>query len=292
MPPEPSSRPIRDLVQFSQASLQDYLDCRRRFYLRYRLSLAWPALEAEPVEAFERETALGAAFHRLVQQHLVGVPAGLLTARAVDEDLAAWWQAYLDFARPDLSGIRPGPGARLYPEFSLSTPLAGMRLVAKYDLVVVAPGGQATIYDWKTGHRPPQRQRLAARMQTRVYRYVLARAGAAMNGGIPIRPEAITMRYWFPGFPDVEARFGYDAAQADRDGQALESLMREAQALEEKEAYLTDDARRCRFCTYRSLCDRGVQAGALDEEEEPTEAGESQADDFDLDFDQIAEIEL
>ena len=282
------------ITRFSQASLQDYLDCRRRFYLRYRLRLVWPALEAEPVEAFERETALGAAFHRLVQQHLVGVPAELLTARIADADLAAWWQAYLDFVRPDLSGIRPGADARLYPEFGLSAPLAGVRLVAQYDLVVVAPTGQATIYDWKTSRRLPQRQRLAARMQTRVYRSLLAMAGGSLNGGAPFPPEAITMIYWFPGFPAAEARFAYDSAQASRDRQALESLMAEAQALEEKEAFLTDDERRCRFCTYRSLCNRGVQAGTMDDEDESLETEDSSTDEdeVDLDFDQITEISL
>ena len=34
--------------QFSQRSLQDYVDCRRRFELRYLQNLAWPAVEAEP----------------------------------------------------------------------------------------------------------------------------------------------------------------------------------------------------------------------------------------------------
>ena len=32
---------------FSQRSLQDYVDCRRRFQLRYLQHLAWPAVEAK-----------------------------------------------------------------------------------------------------------------------------------------------------------------------------------------------------------------------------------------------------
>ncbi len=287
---KPSDQP-RPLAVFSQASLQDYLDCRRRFYLRYRLRLAWPAVEAEPVEEHERETELGAAFHRLIQQHVAGVPAGQLTAMVKEGDLAGWWQAYLDFAGPDLSGIRPADGARFFPELSLSTPLAGGRLLAKYDLLVVQPDGQVTIYDWKTSRRMPDRSRLAARMQTRVYRYVLAQAGASLNQGQAVPPERIRMIYWFATFPTQAELFPYDQQQLAQDGQALEGLISEVQKLREEEFYLTSDERRCRFCTYRSLCERGIKAGDLDDDLE-LDAGEEKAvgEDTDLDFDQVAEI--
>ncbi|MCP4541151.1 MAG: PD-(D/E)XK nuclease family protein, partial [Chloroflexi bacterium] len=59
--------------QFSQASLQDYVDCPRRFQLRYVLRVAWPAPEAEPVLENERYLQQGAAFHRLVHQHALGL---------------------------------------------------------------------------------------------------------------------------------------------------------------------------------------------------------------------------
>ena len=60
--------------QFSQRSLQDYTDCQRRFQLRYLEQLAWPAVESEPLSDHERQMQAGAAFHRLVQRFLVGIP--------------------------------------------------------------------------------------------------------------------------------------------------------------------------------------------------------------------------
>ena len=38
---------------FSQSSLQDYVDCARRFELRYIDELRWPAVVAEPSETHE-----------------------------------------------------------------------------------------------------------------------------------------------------------------------------------------------------------------------------------------------
>ena len=57
--------------QFSQANLQDFVDCRRRFQLRYLQHIAWPAIESEPVLENERFLQQGARFHRMIQQHLL-----------------------------------------------------------------------------------------------------------------------------------------------------------------------------------------------------------------------------
>ena len=54
---------------FNQSSLQDYLDCQRRFELRYLLRLSWPAVEIEPALENERFLRRGSIFHRLVHQH-------------------------------------------------------------------------------------------------------------------------------------------------------------------------------------------------------------------------------
>ena len=53
---------------------------------------------------------------------------------------------------------------------------------------------------------------------------------------------------------------------------------------------MTDDGRRCSFCVYRSLCDRGVEAGEMGASEDDLD--EEKALEIDLDFEQIAEIEF
>ncbi len=285
--------------QFSQASLQDYVDCPRRFQLRYFLRLAWPALEAEPALENERYLQQGAAFHRLVHQHLLGIPPERLSSTVTGKDLSRWWHNYLESGPADLPPSR-------YPEILLSAPagharetgLSIGRLVAKYDLVAVDPsavlragaGRRAVIVDWKTSRkRRPQRKWLAGRLQTRVYPYLLVRAGAHLNAGQSFEPEQVEMVYWFANFPADPERFSYDAAQFRADEVYLSSLIKEINSLGDDDFPLTPQERRCCYCPYRSLCRRGVRAGALDEAEDEPELG----DDFDisLDFEQIAEIE-
>jgi hypothetical protein len=268
--------------QFSQGSLQDYADCPRRFQLRYLLRLAWPAAEAEPAIENERYLQQGAAFHRLVHQHTLGIPLERLSGMVADEDLCRWWHNYL--ARP-LDNL---PSSR-YPEIVLSAPVSGHRLVAKYDLVSVEVGRRAVIVDWKTYRKRPRRGWLAARLQTRVYPFLLVRAGSHLNAGQPIQPEQVEMIYWFSNFPADPERFAYDAAQYRADEVVLSSLIEEIQGLGDGDFPLTAQERRCHYCPYRSLCQRGIRAGAFDQAEEESEV----RDDFDvsLDFEQIAEVE-
>lgn len=276
--------------QFSQASLQDYVDCPRRFQLRYVLQLKWPAIEVQPALENERHMQQGAAFHQLVQRHVLGLQAEVLTRTTHETDLRRWWHNYLEHGLDDL------PDAR-YPEVVLSAPLASYRLIARYDLVAVGPE-RGVIVDWKTNRKRPRRQALARRLQTRVYPFLLIEAGAHLNDGRPFAPEQVEMIYWFADHPHQPARFPYDAAQCQADRDDLTALIEDIAARGEEDYPLTDDARRCKFCPYRSLCQRGVEPGSLDEAQDEAAdlvEGDRQTEigiDFDLDFDQIAEIEF
>jgi CRISPR/Cas system-associated exonuclease Cas4 (RecB family) len=267
--------------QFSQGSLQDYVDCPRRFQLRYVLQLAWPALEAEPALENEQHMQQGAAFHRLIHRHVLGIPAEDLSRSVQEADLRRWWHNYLERGPEGLPDTR-------YPEIVLSAPADGHRLLAKYDLVAVDAGRRAVIVDWKTSRQRPKNKHLAERLQTKVYPYLLARAGAHLNDSQPFAPEQIEMVYWFADYPDDPTRFAYGAAQYEADEAYLTSLVEEIAGLGDENLPLTAKAQHCKFCPYRSLCQRGVKAGALDEIEDEADAGG--ALDVALDFEQIAEI--
>lgn len=286
-------------IHFSQGSLQDYVDCRRRFQLRYLQRLAWPAVETEPVLESEQRMLSGQAFHRLVQQHLLGVPGERLSQMAANitstgEELSRWWANYLTGAARSL-GLEqlPDPAVQMEVETSLSASLAGYRLLAKYDAILRLAGesGQKfLIVDWKTSRTRPRRAWLAERLQTRLYPWLLVEAGGFLNDGNPIDPAQVEMFYWFASSPDAPERFVYSEEKRSTDRDYLTGLLAEIESRSEGEFYLTDQLERCEFCTYRSLCERGIRAGRFDQlTDEPAEAG---AAGFTLDFDQIAEVEF
>ncbi len=267
-------------LAFTQGSLQDYLDCARRFELRYIKRLRYPALEVNQWLEFENKIRRGQRFHKLAQQHLHGVPAELLTRSLADDaQLAGWWASYLQ------NGLAGLPGER-HAEITLLATLGGRRLIAKYDLLALEPGGAAVIVDWKTGDWLPSAELLRGRMQTVVYRYVLARAGGHLYGG-EIPPERIRMEYVYVAQGGRRVSFAYSAEEMAADEARLLAMMDEIGAA--KEFPLTEDERRCKFCAYRAFCERG-EAGDLREYVEDDEAeGEER---IELDFEQIAEIEF
>ena len=230
------------------------MDCAQRFKLRYLDRLSYPAVETEPTLENEKHQKEGEYFHRLVQQHLIGIPAEQIAKFANTPNLQRWWENFI--AAPDLRGLQDL--GSLYPEATLSAPLGKYRLLAKYDLIALQDG-KATIYDWKTYRKRPRNEWLAVRMQTRVYQALLVKAGAHLNNGKPFESEQIEMIYWFADFPTEPARFAYTSAQFKRDWDLLIKLSDE---ITTTPSYpLTEDRQKCLYCTYRSYCERGVQPG-------------------------------
>jgi hypothetical protein len=273
--------PLPETFQFSQSSLQDYVDCPRRFQLHHVLMQPWPALITESPAGFELHVQRGADLHRLAHQHALGIDPERLAAAIHDATLARWWQTFLAHPPADL------PRAVRRPEVVLAAPLAGHRLVAKFDLLAAEPGQRLVVVDWKTVQKRPPRVRLARRLQTHVYRYLAVEAGAAFYGGLRPQPEQVEMIYWFAEQGGAAERFTYDAQQHGTAGDYLAGLIAEIAARQESIWPLTPDQRQCRGCTYRSLCERGVKAAFLEELDDDVEPSEPA-----IDLEQIAEVEF
>jgi len=254
----------------------------------------------------ERHTYLGALFHRLIQQHLLGLPPDSLSRMVHQPELSRWWSNYIaQFASPAgflaLLGAEHTSSISIHrqAEATLLAPLEQHHLIAQYDVILSVASETSTrllILEWKTSIRRPKRQWLAQRVQTRLYPYVLVRAGSHLCNGRPINPEQVEMVYWFAEFPDQPERFTYyNQTQFEQDERFLTSLIEEIESLEEQDFYLTEHEERCRFCVYRSLCERGISAAdisqAQDSEAQTATSGETELG-FEFDFEQIAELEF
>jgi hypothetical protein len=297
---------------FSQSNLQDFSDCRRRFQLRHLQQVAWPAVLSEPVLAIEHRMQQGANFHKLVQMHHLGIPLPQIEALLLDPLLRQWWQAYLESA-PDLrrqAGFPPDltPHAasvetctgQVSVEAVLVAGISGFRLAARYDRLEIV-GSRALIIDWKTSQHRPRRDSLARRLQTRIYPYLLCHPACRLNAGQPFHPQQVVMLYWFAEFPHQPEVFAYSLEQFQADGEFLARLVGLIVELDEQGFFQTDVLSRCEVCVYRSLCGRGVAAGAWSTLQVST-AGEAsfldeEAADLDLDrlqlsLEQVGEIEF
>ena len=258
---------------FSQSSLQSYVNCPRRFWLAYVEQLSWPALEAQPYDELEQQLRLGGQFHQLVERAEAGLAVDLLTD-GLEYPLDEWFESYLRHRPADL------PTEVVEVERVLSVPLAveggQYRLAARYDLIAVGGEGadrRAVILDWKTNKRVTRCSTLQQRMQTLVYPFVLVEASAGLPWG-PLLPEQVEMRYWFTAAPAEAVAFRYSNDLHEANRERFEHLLNEILRGEGERDFCkvpdTDENRKrfCSYCIYRSRCDRGTEAGNLEEYDE------------------------
>jgi hypothetical protein len=273
---------------FSQSNLQDFSDCRRRFYLKYIQQIAWPAAEAEPQIDHEIWMRQGADFHQMVHQYLLGVPVELLSKQANREPLQNWWANFLA-EKSNLPGIDDLTARRL-PEYTLSAHLGIHSIIAKFDLLIIFPDSTILIYDWKTSRLRPKRTSLEKRLQTLVYPVVASQCISSLVNSSAGEHQNIQMNYWFSGFPDKIEAFSFDKLSLGNARRKIESLVTTISRLMAKgeDAFpLTDDHKKCTFCTYRSLCNRGTRAGLISDVDQVDDLPEAA-----FDFEQIGEIEF
>lgn len=273
--------PLPTDFQFSQSSLQDFVDCPRRFELRYILKQKWPAVQTEPVLEHEHHIEMGTRFHRLVHQHVLGIPNEVLEAGIEDPVLMHWWQVFNTFAP-----LTPLPHPH-NPEYRLAAVFANHRLIAQYDLLSVDVGHAAFIIDWKTSARRPSSTFLKDRLQTLLYPFLLVLAGERLNNGVPFEPEQIEMRYWFPCAPDKPEIIGYTKDKYREGQEFMAALINQINATPDANFMLTTDEQKCKYCEYRSLCNRGIAAGDWQDIEDVDVIPQT---DVSLDIEQIGDI--
>jgi hypothetical protein len=265
---------------FTQNNLQDYVDCPRRFQLKYIDIAAWPALESEPVLEVEKQLEMGSRFHKLIHQYLSGVDPSILIEHSSDVELRIWFNNFLSQKSISIPTIR-------FPEYTLAAPFNGYRLLAKYDLIAFDADLGAMILDWKTSRKIPRWSWLQQRVQTRLYPFLLAFSGSSIIHDFKVSPEHLSMSYWFTDFPDQPFTFKYDEMTFQKDRSFLESLTSEIISIDSREFRKTDDTLICRYCIYRSLCERGERAGYLDELEDFLDGSDALSD---FSFSDIEEI--
>lgn len=253
-------------LTLSRYKLQTFLTCRRRFELRYRRRLPWPALP--PAAEAAATMAYGAQFHRALERHFLGLPVDPALA---DERLRRWWALFRRY-QPAV------PNGRVLPEHTLTIPIGNHLLTGRFDLLVVGdkhvigddqgvgdervvgengPAPFAHIFDWKTGH-PPGLDVLRDDWQTRLYLGMVAAGSAALLGrDQAIAPERITLTYWYTAVPEAPLVIRYDAAWHAQNWDDLQTILSELDAALAADVWpLTDNWDHCRHCVYQIYCGR------------------------------------
>jgi len=270
--------PTTDLT-YSAHSIQDFVDCPRRFELKYLLRQPWPAVLSEPVLEIERKSQMGIRFHQIVQQIVSGIRVEDILQSVEDRQLSLWIKNFVSFFD------QVQPHAR-FPELAVMMSINDQRIIAIMDLVLITEDNMAIIFDWKTTERQPKLSAYQNRVQSRIYPMALVASSHQVFPGLNLKPEDVELVYWFPQFPEMAVRLDYSQAEHLANKDMVAGLIRDIERRQPGEFELTRDKSRCKFCAYRSLCERGITAG--NESEAISDPSDISLDR--IDFDQVEEI--
>jgi PD-(D/E)XK nuclease superfamily len=257
--------PLPEGFVFNSNSIQDFVECQRRFQLRYMDHLFWPAVEVEPFEKYEHMLDQDTLFHKIIHQHLNGVPADQITGSLEgNAEVQNWWENFQQSMRDGILEVLVRPGNRIYEEIDLSVPVGDFRLTGHYDLLLAQPDGKLVIMEWMIAQKKPERGILNNRYHTLIAQFILAGSASNLIGGHLANPNQIEMIYWFANFPHQPEQFQYSPSIYEQDSRQLSQLIKAIHQKTEPIFSLTPDVNRCLFCNYRSFCDRGDKAGEFD----------------------------
>ena len=251
-------QPLQDR-HLSAMALNTFMICPLRFRYRYLDNLYWSRQwggSPEDRKAIEK----GQNFHLMARRYYSGLEPAKVADPLEQTELESWLQL--------MAGFLPRTFDRqFYPELELRLNRPDLKLMAKFDLVAVDPDGRATIFDWKTEKKQPNKTYLQKSAQTLVYRYMLCEAGGQYSPKGRFKPDEISMIYWNPLYPHRWTRLEYSEAQFQKDQQHLRNMV--AQILKTpREMFLaTADEGACRRCEYQMIC-HGRRAEAVDMEDE------------------------
>lgn len=217
----------------------------------------WPADDVQEALKSEQFMENGRIFHELVHRDILGIPV----KAPANQEIARWWQHFQEYRPADVEGEK-------YPEKTLVGKIGDNVLVATYDLIVITPDETAHIFDWKTWRHPEKKTNLRERLQSRIYPYLLVEAASTLEPGLELVPENIQMHYWFTEQPHAPRVLSYNSALYAEDDAYLKGLVNEILQTEAGNFPKTDRELQCKFCPYRSYCDRGAVAGSFEEADE------------------------
>ena len=235
---------LPDDFYFSQSALKVFAHCPLKFKYRYLDGLFWPrdwGSDREQKKSLER----GNKFHLLAKRYYRNQTD---LKQIYDEKLKLWFDSLLEFRAYDDS-------YDFLPEYELRINQDGRKILAKFDLLMVDDQQEKIIiYDWKTGKKPLDKQKLIDNYQSTVYLYVLYSALDYFEFERKLNIDDLVLIYWNPRFPARSVKIKYNKKMYQAASQTIKSLIDKIKGLSYNEFNSISEKNRCGFCEYNVLC--------------------------------------
>jgi len=231
---------IRKEVNFlyTQSSLSVFEACPYKFKLRYFQGLYWSEDEATR-ESFAR----GNEFHLLAERYYrrISQEKSEGTEESLVEDLSRLKETY-----------PLKDGWKYFPEFDIRYNKEGVRLLGRYDLILVKPQNKIQIIDFKTNKKKLDEKIMEEALQTRIYLFLLwENYNLILENARKIR--SLEMIYYQTEYPKEQIIIKYDEKKHDENRKKIKKIMKEIESFSFAKVEKTR-VNHCNVCEFRKIC--------------------------------------
>ncbi len=223
---------------YTQSSLATFEACPYKFKLRYFQGLYWSE-DDEMRESFRR----GNEFHLVAERYYMGMED--MMGKVGDEKLLE-----------DLENLKKTyplrDGWRYYPEYEIRYNEEGIRLLGRYDLILVKPQNKLQIVDFKTNRRRLEEKDVAENLQTRIYLFLLWENYNLILENAR-RIKNLEMVYYQTEHLDGNITIKYDEKKHEENKKYIKKIMEKIESFS-FEGLEKQRVSHCRVCEFEKIC--------------------------------------
>jgi CRISPR/Cas system-associated exonuclease Cas4 (RecB family) len=224
---------MKESFYYSQNSLGIFERCPKMFEYIYKDRISGRVIDIELKRSIEK----GINFHILAERYFLGMKDYFY----INDKQLLEWMAVLEKKYSKDIDCRS--------EFEIKQDKDGMRLMAKYDLIVIEEG-KVKIVDFKTNKNLYKIEVMEENIQTKVYMYLL---GENLKRIFPeIKIENISMEYLQLNYPENKIFIEYNEKKHEINKKKLKELI--GKIKKNKNFFSVIKNETCVKCGFESFC--------------------------------------
>lgn len=227
---------------YSQNSLNTFIQCPYKFFLKYKKSLVWKK-DDEDDRAYYDSLKSGLDFHLICERHFSNLPTGVLP----DSEFCLWLERVKRIVSIDSD-------FRYLPEFEIRYTMDKFILFSKMDLIKVGKN-KIEIYDWKTENKELTYEKVKNRLQTTIYLFMVGENVKYLCNS-EIELSDISMNYYQPNLDIGPIRINYSKEKHEENKLYIKNILNKISKLEEDK--IQRNHNHCKICEFNYYCNKQI----------------------------------
>lgn len=223
---------------YTQSSIGTFMQCPLKFRYRY-----FDGLYGSDDDTLKDSFEKGNRFHLLAERYFKEIDAEgkYIQEKELKELFEKLKEKYPIEAN-----------CRYFSEYEIREKAEKIRLMARYDLIILKPNGRAQIVDFKTNKRKLSKESIEESLQTKIYLYLLKENYKSVFENIR-KIKNIEMIYYQTEYSEENFTVKYDDELHEKNKTFLSETIENIEVFNFDE-YGKKEVNHCKVCEFKNFC--------------------------------------